>query len=237
MGIPVCVGHHSSMEEKKLSCKECGKGYSSKRGLDRHVKIHNGKLHFCAICNKGFTDNFDLKRHTSTHKGPMENILSNLKYSCDLCEAVFENKRLLGIHKKSQHFEKEKLPPKKRMLKAHKKYEDLQMELESDLSNDNSMEPPETVIPQEPEPTFISFQEDIQSKKQVSPYKELSQHFDQLLWNYSCLTDIIEGSTEIADILSESIEESEKHSGEKCCCFLCSAIQSGCQLEIALHSF
>jgi len=266
------ASYTDNMEDKKLSCKECGKGYSSKRGLDRHVKIHSGKLHFCQICNKGFTDAFDLKRHTATHKGSFSRALADLKYSCDICHISFVNKRLLSLHTKNDHFEKEPLAkPHKRngrrlskliaaveqeekeessvetkkqvvlqepLAKPHKRngrrLSKLIAAVEQEEKEDSSVETKKEVVLQEP--TFLHPQQDqIESPKEVVVEKDFSQHFDALLWNYSSLTDIIEGP--MSEMEHEHIwKPIHEHVKDGACCYLCSTIESGCQLEISFSS-
>jgi len=226
------ASYTDNMEDKKLSCKECGKGYSSKRGLDRHVKIHSGKLHFCQICNKGFTDAFDLKRHTATHKGSFSRALADLKYSCDICHISFVNKRLLSLHTKNDHFEKEPLAkPHKRNGRRLSK---LIAAVEQEEKEDSSVETKKEVVLQEP--TFLHPQQDqIESPKEVVVEKDFSQHFDALLWNYSSLTDIIEGP--MSEMEHEHIwKPRHEHVKDGACCYLCSTIESGCQLEISFSS-
>jgi len=226
------ASYTDNMEDKKLSCKECGKGYSSKRGLDRHVKIHSGKLHFCQICNKGFTDAFDLKRHTATHKGSFSRALADLKYSCDICHISFVNKRLLSLHTKNDHFEKEPLAkPHKRNGRRLSK---LIAAVEQEEKEDSSVETKKEVVLQEP--TFLHPQQDqIESPKEVAVEKDFSQHFDALLWNYSSLTDIIEGP--MSEMEHEHIwKPIHEHVKDGACCYLCSTIESGCQLEISFSS-
>ncbi|XP_002133036.3 zinc finger protein Xfin [Drosophila pseudoobscura] len=67
---------------KKLNfpCQECGKVFSLKRTLERHVRSHTGERPFqCTYCVKKFTRMDNLLRHTGVHTGEG-------RYHCPQCK-------------------------------------------------------------------------------------------------------------------------------------------------------
>jgi len=63
-----CHNENSCME-----CKHCGKGFKSKRNLDRHIQtahtLDSTKKFQCNQCGKGFITNQNLEDHMSMHLG------------------------------------------------------------------------------------------------------------------------------------------------------------------------
>ena len=98
------VEEHSK-EIESLRCKVCGKGFSSKKKLKKHIdKVHNKssltshlKSLKCNVCDKCFSQKHNLKRHQDTvHKGIKP-------FSCDQCEKSFGQKSSLKRHIDSIH--------------------------------------------------------------------------------------------------------------------------------------
>lgn len=71
----------------KLYCAICGNGYTSKKKLKEHLKIHNTDCH---ICNKRFKDKLTYKEHMKQHLLKV--------FVCHLCGAEFGLKIMLMDH-------------------------------------------------------------------------------------------------------------------------------------------
>ena len=63
---------HFSQEhgnEMPFSCQLCGKGYTSRGGLNHHMSLHEGKLFQCPICDRKMTQKGVINRHLrNVHK-------------------------------------------------------------------------------------------------------------------------------------------------------------------------
>ena len=81
----------------ETECSDCGKKYSEKSCLLKHIKsAHKGIKHICHLCGYKGTTSTCVKNHIkSMHEG--------ITYSCDLCTSVFKFKGGLNSHIKSAH--------------------------------------------------------------------------------------------------------------------------------------
>ena len=86
-------------EDQDNKCKNCGKHFSSKTNLKKHIHtIHEGhKDYKCDFCNKLFNQESNLKKHVYAihvgHKG----------FKCEFCGKLFSQKVNMRRHKQKVH--------------------------------------------------------------------------------------------------------------------------------------
>ncbi|XP_043285163.1 zinc finger protein 91-like [Venturia canescens] len=74
-----------------LECTECNKRYTSRKGLLRHIQVHEGKKYLCDICPKKFYRREHLKIHVAKH-----NMIK--PYKCPRCTKRFIKEEQLSSH-------------------------------------------------------------------------------------------------------------------------------------------
>ncbi|XP_012284886.1 zinc finger protein 91 [Orussus abietinus] len=86
-----------------LECTECNKRYTSRKGLLRHIQVHEGKKYLCDICPKKFYRREHLKIHVAKH-----NMIK--PYKCNRCTKRFIKEEQLTNHlsKHDRTFKKNK---------------------------------------------------------------------------------------------------------------------------------
>ncbi|XP_074533515.1 uncharacterized protein LOC141796354 [Halichoeres trimaculatus] len=86
--------------EKTFNCDFCDKTFTEKAYLKRHMRNHTGQKPFnCPICGRGFSANIDLTRHVRTHTGEKP-------FSCSSCGKVFSQHENLRRHERTHTGEK-----------------------------------------------------------------------------------------------------------------------------------
>ncbi|EPQ16855.1 Zinc finger and BTB domain-containing protein 6 [Myotis brandtii] len=82
---------------KLFLCLQCGKTFTQKKNLNRHIRGHMGIRPFqCTVCLKTFTAKSTLQDHLNIHSG-------DRPYKCQCCDMDFKHKSALKKHVTSVH--------------------------------------------------------------------------------------------------------------------------------------
>lgn len=97
------IGRRRRTDIVGLECTECNKQYTSRKGLLRHIQVHEGKKYLCDICPKKFYRREHLKIHVAKH-----NMIK--PYKCTRCTKRFIKEEQLTNHlsKHDRTFKKNK---------------------------------------------------------------------------------------------------------------------------------
>lgn len=81
--------------EKPHQCKTCGKRFTQRSNLFRHINIHIGDQRYaCPICGRKFTDPSAMARHKRLHSIAKP----RKQFSCQTCSAQLSSKNSLRAH-------------------------------------------------------------------------------------------------------------------------------------------
>ncbi|XP_023240166.1 zinc finger protein 808-like [Centruroides sculpturatus] len=85
----------------KPQCPTCGKTFSTKQNLQRHMRIHTDEKPFkCNICERHFSDETNLRRHLLSHSDerPFKCNYTGCGMECPTCGKTFSTKQNLQRH-------------------------------------------------------------------------------------------------------------------------------------------
>uniref|UniRef100_G1S0L9 Zinc finger protein 778 n=1 Tax=Nomascus leucogenys TaxID=61853 RepID=G1S0L9_NOMLE len=86
--------------EKPYMCKDCGKAFCTSSGLTEHIRTHTGeKPYECKDCGKSFTVSSSLTEHARIHTGEKP-------YECKQCGKAFTGRSGLTKHTRTHTGEK-----------------------------------------------------------------------------------------------------------------------------------
>ena len=101
--VTALADHHKN-DHRVLKCDTCGKAFSSKPSLDKHMYVHTNTMAFvCEECSQGFPFKSHLLQHKITHS-------TDWRYLCKhgRCNKSFKNKgdltRNKGCHEDKWYF-------------------------------------------------------------------------------------------------------------------------------------
>ena len=88
--------HMKSHVEGKVQCFECGKYYTTARGLKEHIAIKHERISKfkCTVCGKAFAKECGLQVHSATHLKPIQ---------CDICNQGYKSESSCMKHKEKEH--------------------------------------------------------------------------------------------------------------------------------------
>lgn len=97
--------------QSEYPCSDCGKVFTRKTTLKRHIRIHIGIKEFqCWVCSKCFMEKSHLSRHLRKHEGVKESLEADAPYCCSICDRKFTIKGQLSRHLKAHENEKPDSP-------------------------------------------------------------------------------------------------------------------------------
>lgn len=116
---------------KSVKCDDCGREFSRKYHLDRHIGQTGcmgvpKQVYECWVCSKSFTRKDNLAEHLKAHAGIMNR--KKKKFTCDFCMKEFNGLALLNIHVRTHTGERpyacdicEKRFPSSGAMKKHRR--------------------------------------------------------------------------------------------------------------------
>ncbi|XP_026283072.1 PR domain zinc finger protein 15 [Frankliniella occidentalis] len=88
--------HSCTQPREWFPCPTCGRKFSAKKYLQRHVPIHTGEF-TCSECNRHFVSRLSLKYHRCNVS---RNKSGNVTINCIMCDRIFSTESKLRAHLK-----------------------------------------------------------------------------------------------------------------------------------------
>lgn len=98
------VNEDASMDLEALKCLQCGKYFSKKVSLIKHMNLHRG-TYSCEVCGKCFSTKRSLEIHIDNHEGRKVNTAM-----CNVCDKAFYDASSLNKHVKTVHMDYKPFP-------------------------------------------------------------------------------------------------------------------------------
>ncbi|XP_061916148.1 zinc finger protein OZF-like isoform X1 [Entelurus aequoreus] len=100
LGVLGNIHKGTQIVQKTFSCSVCGKIFSQKSYVVRHMRTHTGEQLFsCSVCDKGISSKSNMVKHMRTHT-------EEKPFSCSVCSKIFSQKSYVVKHMKTHTAEK-----------------------------------------------------------------------------------------------------------------------------------
>ncbi|ELU00326.1 hypothetical protein CAPTEDRAFT_145894, partial [Capitella teleta] len=92
--------HMARHSEKGSECEICGKKFTRRAHLNRHLRIHDPEKPFkCPHCEYRGCEKSDITKHITIHEAP--------KYVCEICNKAFRHQKNKDLHVKRHKGQKD----------------------------------------------------------------------------------------------------------------------------------
>ena len=86
--------------DEKVQCDICSKVFSSKLAFKRHIKTHTKESYSCKMCNKSLAGWNSWKTHMQLHKNDLRTHHTSTSLKCNVCSKMFSSEVTLTDHLK-----------------------------------------------------------------------------------------------------------------------------------------
>jgi len=101
------------LQDSKFACDNCDAKYVKERNLRKHKESKHASDASCEVVNGGQTG--DIQSVTKVNQPVLKE-----KFSCDKCDANFENQGTLKKHVETKHIDRVPVLKRRRSIEAHK---------------------------------------------------------------------------------------------------------------------